>query len=80
MYVRIPPITLELDGCTVTILEVSAHDWVDGKKHFIVSCKVKCGNTESPVFPLDATSNEELIAKLRTEIAKFKLLRFYAST
>jgi len=69
------PVVTRIDDCDVYILEVSAHPWVDGKTHFIVSCKVKCGNRESPVFPLDVTSESELVAKLMVEIAKFKLMR-----
>jgi len=69
----IPPIVTKIDDCDVYILEVSRHPWIDGKTHYIVSCKVRCGKRESQVFPLDVTSNEELEAKLKTEIAKFKL-------
>jgi len=68
------PVVTKIDNCDVYILEVTAHPWIDGKTHFIVSCKVKCGNKESQVFPLDVTSESELIAKLKTEIAKFKLV------
>jgi len=69
------PVVTRIDDCDVYILEVTPHTWVDGKTHFIVSCKVKCGNRESQVFPLDVTSESELVAKLKTEIAKFKLMR-----
>jgi len=72
--VVIYPVVTKIDDCDVYILEVSAHPWVDGKTHYVVSCKVKCGNRESQVFPLDVTSESELIAKLKTEIAKFKLM------
>jgi len=70
------PVVTRLDGCDIFILEVTANPWIDGKVHYIVSCKVKCGNRESPVFPLDVTSESELIAKLRVEIAKFKMMQF----
>jgi len=73
--VVIYPVVTKIDGCDVYILEVSAHPWIDGKTHYIVSCKVKCGDRESQVFPLDVTSESELIAKLKTEIAKFKLMK-----
>jgi len=78
--VVIYPVVTKIDDCDVYILEVSTHRWVDGKTHYVVSCKVKCGNRESPVFPLDVTSESELIAKLRVEIAKFKLMRHVFAT
>jgi len=77
--VMIYPVAIKLDNCDVFILEASAKSWLDGKTHYIVSCKVKCDNKESQVFPLDVTSEQELIAKLRTEIAKFKLMNLIFS-
>jgi len=77
--IRIPPVVVELEGCLVYILEVTGHEWLDGKKHYLVSCKVKCGKHESPVFALDVTDQKELEAKLKTEIAKFILVNLYAS-
>jgi len=72
--VIIPPIVTKIDDCDVYILELSKYNWIDGKTHYIVSCKIRCGKRESQVFPLDVTSNEELEAKLKTEVAKMKLI------
>jgi len=72
--VVIYPVVTKIDGCDVYILEATAYSWLDGKTHYIVTCKVKCGDKESQVFDLDVTSESELIAKLKTEIAKFKLI------
>jgi len=77
--VMIYPVAIKLDNCDVYILEASAKTWIDGKIHYIVSCKVRCDEKESQVFPLDVTSEQELLAKLRTEIAKFKLMNLIFS-
>jgi len=78
--VVIYPVVTKIDGCDVYILEVTAHHWLDGKTHYIVTCKVRCGDKESQVFDLDVTSESELIAKLKTEIAKFKLTNMIIAT
>jgi len=72
--VIVGPVVVELDGAKVHILEVVPHSWVDGKKHYVVSCIVEWGGYRSSIFSLDVTSNKELEAKLRTEIAKMKLM------
>jgi len=77
--IRIPPMVVELDRCLVYILEVTSHEWLDGKKHYLVTCKVKCGKLESQVFTLDVTDQRELEAKLKAEIARFKLINLYAT-
>jgi len=72
--VIVGPVTIELDDAKVNIIEVVPHSWVDGKKHYVVSCTVEWGGYRSQIFTLDVTSNKELEAKLRTEIAKMKLM------
>jgi len=72
--VVVPPITAEIDGARVHILEVTEHEWVDKRKHYIVTCFIELGGYRSGVFSLDVTSNEELKEKLRIEIAKMKLM------
>lgn len=69
----IPPVIAEVDGARVHILEITENEWVDGKKHFIVTVFVEWNGYRSGVFDLDVTSNAELLAKLRVEIAKMKL-------
>jgi len=73
----VPPVALEISGCRAYILEVTEHEWVDGKTHYIVTCMVECKGKKSRVFDLDVTSNEELVAKLSVEIARFKLLMMH---
>jgi len=71
--ITVTPIAIQLDGATVYILEITGRDWVDGKRHYIVSCQVEYRGRRSNVFFLDVTSNKELEAKLRAEIAKMKM-------
>jgi len=78
--VIVPPFTVELDGAKVHILEVTERKWVDKKKHYLVTCYVEIGNHRSQVFTLDVTSNEELKAKLRVEIAKMKFMLLSGKT
>lgn len=68
------PFSVELDGCTVSILEVVPYVNFFGETRYLVSVRVRCGNRVSPNFFLDITSNEELVAKLKIELAKFKIL------
>jgi len=77
--ITVTPVAIQLDGATVYILEVTGTQWVDGKKHYIVSCQVEYRGRKSNVFFLDVTSNKELESKLRAEIAKMKL-QLFAST
>jgi len=73
------PVVTKIDNCDVFILEATSYRWLDGKTHYIVSVKVKCGDKESQVFPLDVTSESELYALLRAEIAKFKIMNLIFS-
>lgn len=66
----VPPIRVFILGYPCDILEVSRHDWIDGKTHYIVT--VRC--FENRVFDLDVTSNEELIRKLEVEVSKYLLV------
>jgi len=71
--VVVTPITVNVGDCLAHLLEVTQQDWIDGRRHYIVSLYIECAGYKSRVFDLDVTSNEELLAKLRTEIAKMKL-------
>ena len=70
----IPPYVFSLDGAKVTILEVMKLG-IDEKNYlYLVSCYIECRGYRSKVFNLTVRNNAELIEKLRTEIAKMKLL------
>jgi len=72
--VIVPPVVMELDGAKVTILELVPHEWVDKKVHYVVTCYIEWNGYRSNPLTLDVTSNKELIAQLKTEIAKMKLM------
>jgi len=72
--VYVPPVILDVDGAKVYILEITKRRWIDGKTHYLVSCFVEWRGKKSNVFTLDVVSNEELKAKLKTEVSKFKLI------
>jgi hypothetical protein len=73
LRVVVPPLDVDVDGVTCTILEVSRHEWVDGREHYIVSVVCRYDGRRTNVFQLDVTSNDELLAKLRVEVAKLKI-------
>lgn len=67
------PVTVELDGCSVTLLESKRYTLTD-RTRYIVSCQAVCRGIKSPIFFVDVSSNTELIWKLKAELAKFKLI------
>jgi hypothetical protein len=73
--VVVAPVDVDVDGVKCTILEVSQHEWLDKKTHYVVSLQCELGGKKTGVFQLDVTSNEELIGKLRVEVAKLKIFR-----
>lgn len=72
--VIIPPLEVDVEGVKCTILEVTEHEWLDNKKHYIVSVFCRYKGYRSHVFQLDVTSNKELVQKLKVEAAKMRLL------
>jgi hypothetical protein len=66
----LPPFDVEIDGCTVTVLEVAklSLPW----EEFQASCQLKYKNIVSRIFQVSYKNSEELKQKLKTEIAKFK--------
>ena len=73
--VQILPLTFEAEGCEVTLLEILKSRLPNGTVWYHAVCRVRCGNIESKTFCIDARNNEELKAKLLTEITKLKLMR-----
>lgn len=68
------PVQLEIDGCTVTLLEVRQYTTIDRKRRYLVSCRARCGNRTSQTFFLDVESNSDLLWKLKVELSKFRLV------
>lgn len=68
------PFQVDVEGCTVTIIEVHPYVRIDKKRRYLVSCRVRCGNRSSSTFFLDVESNRDLLWKLKVEVSKFKIL------
>jgi len=70
---NILPQEMEVDGCKVTVMEalksrVLEQEWM----HLVV--QVTCRGVSTKPFTIDARSPREFRAKLKTEIAKLKML------
>ena len=76
MKLTILPMSFELEGCTVYILETIKTKRVDGSEEYHVTVKIKWNNIESKIFSLDVKDNKELKAKLLAEISKMKLMKY----
>ena len=72
--IQVPPFTLAVDGCLVTILEVLKHEAPWGTE-YTVALRADCGKISSRVFSLTVRDEEELKAKIKAEIAKLKIMR-----
>jgi hypothetical protein len=70
----LPGVALNVDGCKVYILNVVKTMNLKGEPRWLVSCKAEYDGKLSKQFFLDVGSNEELIRKLKTEIALFKVI------
>lgn len=64
------PFTLDVDGCEVTIIEVTKLK--TPQKHYLASLTVKCGDAQSRVFHLTFKNSKELKFKIITEVSKLK--------
>jgi hypothetical protein len=71
--ILITPVEVEVEGAKCTILEVTSREWIDKKTYYTASVYCEYAGKRSQIFQLDVTSNEELINKLRVEVAKMKL-------
>lgn len=73
LVVQLAPLRVEMDGCTVTILEVVKSRVLDTTFYHVV-LKLCCGSVETRPFTIDVRSTRELRAKLLVEISKLKAL------
>ncbi len=74
LNVIITPVSVTIGDARVTIVEVTKVDLpLNLGRRYIVSCFIEWGGWRSRVFPLVVSSEEELVSRLRTEIAKAKL-------
>jgi hypothetical protein len=71
--VIVTPVDIEVDGARCTIVEITSREWIDKRIIYTVSVYCEYAGRRSQIFHLDVTSNEELINKLRVEVAKMKI-------
>lgn len=69
LRIYVLPMDVEVEGCTVTILEVVRLPLLES---YQASAQVKCGDTTSNVFQVVYRDGKELRLKLETEVLKFK--------
>ena len=74
--VEVLPLIVNVDDCEAYILEVLKNKLVTGDTIYHVSVKIKCGDVESKVFNISVRNKEELVAKLKIEVSKFKLMKY----
>jgi len=72
LNIYLPPITMNVEGCEVYIMNVVKTKNLFNQDRFIISCRVKCRDVLSKQFTLDVSSNEEFMRLLKYEIALFK--------
>jgi len=69
-----PGVVLDVDGCKVYLMNVIRTKNIKGEPRWLVSCRVEYDGRLSKQFFLDVGSNEELLRKLKTEVALFKVI------
>jgi len=72
--VTILPVAVEVDGAVVHILEILRSRMPGGKTAYHAVCKIEWNGIISRNFTISFTSDEEFREKLRTEVAKLKLM------
>jgi len=75
-FVRLTPFIVEIDGAKVYVLEIVPKRDIRGKEFYFVTVLVEWNGVRSKPFTLHCYTNDELITKLRAEIAKLKLSNF----
>jgi len=76
LTVTVLPITVEVDGALVHILEILRLRSPSGDGGYVAVCKIEMGGIRTRNFPITFRTQEELREKLRTEVAKIKITRF----
>jgi len=70
--IMVLPIDVEVDGCIVTLIEAAKFTLT--RPIYQVSCQARCSDMQSQIFHVTYNTPQELIQKLKTEIAKFKYM------
>jgi hypothetical protein len=70
--ILLPPVIMNIDGCTVYIWNVIVTTNVFGKKRYLVTAQTECYGKRSKQACFDVSDENELRSILRKEIALFK--------
>ena len=73
LLLHIPPFTVAVDDCLVDILEVLEHRPPWGPE-YTVAARIRCHGIATRTFDLTVRDTRQLLARLRAEIAKLKIL------
>lgn len=68
------PLSFEVEGCEVILLEVTKIPSPD--KMYRASLSIKCGDAQTLVFPLFFKNSKELKYKIKGEVSKLKYFIF----
>jgi len=70
------PITLDIDGIPVEILEVRDASLSGGDPYYLAVVRINYKGIQSRTFSIPAKSEKELINKLKIEVTKLKYLEY----
>lgn len=74
--ISILPVSVEVDGAVVHILEVLKSKLANNTTYYHAICKIEWNGITTRNFFITFKSEEEFREKLKTEIAKIKLMSF----
>jgi len=74
--IQLTPLSIEIDGVTVQLIEVSKQQLISGENWYVVSVKIIYKGIHSRVFPIFAKNTQDLINKLKVEITKIKFIDY----
>jgi uncharacterized protein YabE (DUF348 family) len=70
--ILLPPVIMDVDGCTVYIWNVIITTNVFGKKRYLVTAQAKCYGKLSKQACFDVSDEDDLRNVLKKEVALFK--------
>lgn len=76
LTITILPVSVEVDGATVHILEILKSRLPGNKTVYHAICKIDWNGITTRNFDITFSSEKEFKEKLRTEVAKLKLMNW----
>ncbi|MCS7387186.1 MAG: hypothetical protein NDF55_10755 [archaeon GB-1867-005] len=70
----IPPFSVQVDDCTVEVLEVKKHELISGEKFYSVAVRFNYKGIKSKIVNLTVKDEKDLQRKLKIEVSKIKFL------